>query len=401
MNVALLTHEPFYPPSGGGSAEALYLVRELVRRRHGVHVFGPQLHDAPTVEERFGVRLHGFTAWRMGRYARCRNLKYLLYPFLLERMVRRRAAQCRPDVIVSQHAISAVSAGRLRAALGVPVVMNFLDYLTGFMETWPPLLMPPPLLKRLKRFELNLPLRYLADGVLTVSDTLADYFAQTGYPRARLRPMYYGYDAEAFPFQDPLARDPATAPIVVMHGSFDQHHLGPIARAALAHVARKRPEVRFRFVGKVTGVLRAFLDSTASATPPPVTECAGFVPYETVARHLADATVGIVPYESSTGVHCAFVAKIVEYMATGLPVVSTRLDSAQRYFADEPMIRFAGFDGPGFGEAILDWLAEPREKWRPAARRASDRVRQELDWPRLCARAVDFIEQTAAQRGKA
>ncbi len=41
MRVALLTHEPFHPPSGGGSAEALYLVRELVRRGHYVTVFAP------------------------------------------------------------------------------------------------------------------------------------------------------------------------------------------------------------------------------------------------------------------------------------------------------------------------------------------------------------------------
>jgi hypothetical protein len=36
----------------------------------------------------------------------------------------------------------------------------------------------------------------------------------------------------------------------------------------------------------------------------------------------------MVPYEESTGTHCAFVAKIVEYLATGLPVASTRIRSA-------------------------------------------------------------------------
>ncbi len=50
MRIALLTHEPFYPPSGGGSAEAVYLVREMVRRGHEVWVFAPTVADQPAVK---------------------------------------------------------------------------------------------------------------------------------------------------------------------------------------------------------------------------------------------------------------------------------------------------------------------------------------------------------------
>ena len=41
MRLAFLTHEPYFPPSGGGSAEAIYLIRELVRRNHEIHLFCP------------------------------------------------------------------------------------------------------------------------------------------------------------------------------------------------------------------------------------------------------------------------------------------------------------------------------------------------------------------------
>src|ERR1051325_8977487 len=87
MRVAFLTHEPFFPPSGGGSAEAVYLVEELVRRKHDVHLFCPKMES--NVAARFGIHVHEFTAFEMGRYTSLRNFKYLLYPFLLERMVRR------------------------------------------------------------------------------------------------------------------------------------------------------------------------------------------------------------------------------------------------------------------------------------------------------------------------
>jgi glycosyltransferase involved in cell wall biosynthesis len=397
MRLALLTHEPFYPPSGGGSAEAVYVVEELVRRGHEVHLFCPQFADAAAEAARFGVHPHLFTGWAMGRYASLRNFKYLLYPFWLQRMVEGAARSTRFDAVLSQHAISAVAAGRLRGRLGVPVVLNFLDYLTGFMETWPAYRAPRPLLRRLMRFELSIPTRYGVEGVMTVSDTLADHFARAGYPRARIRPIYYGYDGALFTPNE-LPPVPGADPVVVMHGSFDQHHLGPVARGALGAVHAARPEVIFRFVGKETPALRKFHQRVRADLPALRLECTGFVPYAQVAAELRRATLGIVPYEESAGVHCAFVAKLVEYLGLGLPVVSTSLDSARRYFGQEPAVTFAGFDGPAFGRGILDWLGEPPGRRRQVGRAASARVRGELDWRVICQKAVAFVEQIAQEQ---
>ena len=391
LRVAFLTHEPFYPPSGGGSAEAVYLVQEMVRRGHEVHVFGPQIDDAENVRKKFGVRLHPFAKWQMDRYAKFRNFKYLAYPFFLERMVAAAAQDIKFDLLFSQHAISAVAAGRLKRKLSLPVVMNFPDLLTGFMETWPGYLAPRPFIKALERFEISMPSRYKVDGVCTVSDTLADYFVERGYPRGRICPIYFGYDAQAFPLRE-QPPSPGRPPVVVMHGSFDAHHLGRIALDAVKHVAAKKPATIFRFVGKRTAGLETFLQR-AQKVPNFKFEATGFVPYAEVAKHLAGASVGMVPYEESTGAHCAFVAKIVEYIAVGLPVVCTPLKSIQRYFQNDPMVRFSKFDGGDFGGKIVSWLDEPPGAWQSRARESAARVRAELDWQRICRKAVDFVEK--------
>src|SRR6476469_9113589 len=99
MRVAFLTHEPFFPPSGGGSAEALYLVEEMVRRGHEVHVFCPKLADPEETRSKFGVHLREFTTFEMGRYTSFRNFKYLLYPGLLQKLVERVHAQARFDMV--------------------------------------------------------------------------------------------------------------------------------------------------------------------------------------------------------------------------------------------------------------------------------------------------------------
>jgi glycosyltransferase involved in cell wall biosynthesis len=399
LRIAFLTHEPFYPPSGGGSAEALYLVEEMVRRGHEVHVFCPKITATADVEKKFGIRLHPFGKWQMSRYARFRNFKYLLYPFFLERMVARAARETKFNLLVSQHAISAVAAGRLKRKLPVPVVMNFPDLLTGFMETWPAWLAPRPLVGALMRYEISMPSRFGVDGVLTVSDTLADLFAERGFPREKILPIYYGYDAEKFPFraQPPPGNQP---PVIVMHGSFDAHHLGQIAFDAIQFVTRQRPGVVFRFVGKKTDALEGFLNHAQKEISGFKFESTGFVPYAEVARHLADASVGIVPYEESAGTHCAFVAKVVEYVASGLPAVSTPLKSIRRYFQDDPMVRFSKFDGEDFGGKIIGWLDESPQIWQAGACASAARVQAELDWRPLCSKAVDFAETICANVGK-
>lgn len=434
--IAFLTHEPFYPPSGGGSAEAVYLVQEMARRGHAVHVFGPKIPDADNVAKKFGVTLHQFDKWEMGRYARLRNFKYLAYPFFLERMVLTAACKAtvspapssqpsppvgekeksatppastpdslspsggeggvrgrsgKFDLIFSQHAISAVAAGKLKKKLGVPVVMNFPDLLTGFMETWPSYIAPKPLVHALMRYEMSLPVRYGVDGVCAISDEFADRLVARGYPREKICPIYYGYDAQAFPLREQFP-PPGQPPVVVMHGSFDAHHLGQIAFDAVKTVVAKKPETIFRFVGKRTAGLEKFLQR-ALVIPDFKFEATGFTPYAEVSRHLASATVGIVPYEESAGTHCAFVAKIVEYVATGLPTVCTPLKSVRGYFKNDPLVKFSGFNGEDFGRKILAWLDEPVSNWRPHAEKSAARVQAELDWQPLCRKAVDFAER--------
>jgi glycosyltransferase involved in cell wall biosynthesis len=285
-----------------------------------------------------------------------------------------------------------VAAGRLKRRLNVPVVMNFPDLLTGFMETWPAYIAPRPFVEMLKHYEISMPVRYGVDGVLAISDTLADYFVERGYPRERILPIYFGYAAKYFPFYVRMIA-PDRPPVVVMHGSFDAHHLGDIAFGAIRHVTQNRPGTIFRFVGQRTAALENILNRAQQGIPGFKFESTGFVPYAEVARHLADASVGIVPYEESAGTHCAFVAKVVEYVASGLPSVCTPLQSIRSYFQNDPMVRFSEFNGADFGKKILDWLDEPPLAWQIQAAHSAARVENELDWKPLCHRAVDFVEE--------
>jgi glycosyltransferase involved in cell wall biosynthesis len=393
MNIGILTHEPFYPPSGGGSSQAVYLVEEMVRRGHSVHVFAPQRENVAELEAKFRIKIHPFTAWRMGRNTSLRNLKYLAYPFFLKRLVQKTAREVKFDLLLAQHAIACAAAGSLRQPLNCAVAMNFLDYLTGYFDSWPKYLAPPVLAKFLKNYELSLPIKYGAEGIFTISDELADLFQQAGYPAKNILPIYFGYDSKLFQptFQTSLT------PLVVMHGSLDHHHINEFGARALVQIFQKRPDTKFRFVGHRTDALRSVLELVKNKIPDSAIECTGFVPYAEVAKHIHNATVGIVPYAASTGAHCTMVAKTVEYAAMGVPMVCTPLRGTMRYWRDNPIIRFSEMNPENFAEKVLSWFDEPPENRRAWGKAASAKVSAELDWQPFSRRVVERLEKIHAE----
>ncbi len=394
MRTGVLTHEPFYPPSGGGSTQAIYLVQELVARGHEVHVFCPASPNPAEAEAKFGIKLHEFKLWRMGRYASLRNLKYLAFPMFLERMVAAFAREKPLDVLLAQHAISCVTAGRLRRRLGCAVAMNFLDYLTGYFDSWPKYLAPPALVSRLKRFELSLPTKYQVEGIFTISDELADLFKEGGYPEKRVLPIYYGYDSKLF---QPTFQTSKT-PLVVMHGSLDHHHINEFGARAFARIYEKRPDTKFRFVGHRTDALVSVLGLLKPHVPDTAIECTGFVAYPEVARRIHDASVGVVPYATSTGAHCTMVAKTVEYAAMGIPMVCTPLRGTMRYWGNDPLMRFSEMNPESFADRVLSWFDEPMEKRHAAGRAAGEKVLRELDWKPFSRRVVERLEAIDQER---
>jgi hypothetical protein len=52
-----------------------------------------------------------------------------------------------------------------------------------------------------------------------------------------------------------------------------------------------------------------------------------------------------------------------------------------------------------FGDAMIDSLRHPPANLGELARKASDRVRRELDWRAISRRAVDRVEQIARSQG--
>jgi glycosyltransferase involved in cell wall biosynthesis len=61
-------------------------------------------------------------------------------------------------------------------------------------------------------------------------------------------------------------------------------------------------------------------------------------------------------------------------------------------------VKFADFDGVELGNAIIALLKNPPAGLAAAAKRASERVRAELDWSAISRRAIDFSSAIASKK---
>jgi glycosyltransferase involved in cell wall biosynthesis len=124
---------------------------------------------------------------------------------------------------------------------------------------------------------------------------------------------------------------------------------GPLFdRALLERVAAARPHVSFIILGP--------LPAQATAQAPPNLHRLGPVQWRELPAYLQHADVGLVPFDVAG--HPDYVAgvqplKLYEYLASGLPVVSTRWDELERIGA--PGVTLA--DAGGFGIALDRALA--------------------------------------------
>ncbi len=382
--------------------EAAFLVRELLLRGYEVHVFAPGEAVPPKSffpqEGWPRFRFSPFRAWKVHRYKSGRLVRYLFYPVALYWQVVREWKGGRPDVVWVQHAVAAPAGAWLKRRWGSWFVLNELDLLTGYLERWPLRRIFPGVVGLWKRWELRMPVRYGVDVVLTVSDALRDRFLRMGVPADRVRAIYYGYDRNRFR-PDPTI--PRQRGLVVMHGSFDYHHLGSIATGAVEQVLEQVPESRFRFIGVMTPSLRRLFHQVERRGWKDRVEMLGFMDYEQIPRVLQEAEVGIVPYEDSEGAQCAFVAKVVEYLGLGMPVVSTDLEGIRRFFAGRtPLIRWTAMSPQAFAEGVVEWIRRAEALRQEDQGRTSQWVGQELDWSAVCQRAVEFMEERIGVGGK-
>ena len=191
-----------------------------------------------------------------------------------------------------------------------------------------------------------------ADGLLAVSQPMADDIAALAAPRAPVTVHYTGVDRSRFGVEDRAAAKRALGidtPLVVSVGALIPRKGHDIVIAA----AQPLPGVTFHLIGEgpQRGALQAQIERLGLGDR---VKLLGALPHDQVPRHLAAADVMALA-SASEGLANAW----VEALASGTPVVITDAGGAREAVNRPAAGRIVDATPTAFSEAIAALIADP------------------------------------------
>jgi glycosyltransferase involved in cell wall biosynthesis len=192
-----------------------------------------------------------------------------------------------------------------------------------------------------------------ADAVFTSSRKLFDSLSL--YSRGNVHLVHNVADADHFArarLPGPLPYDLSVIPEprALFVGTLNDYKIDWML---LSQVARRRADWSFVLVGPSGS--EATLVGIKALRDLPNVYFLGYRPYSCLPEYLRGASAGLIPYKITPHTEAVFPLKMWEYLAAGLPVVSTSLPALR---AVSPPIAFAD-NAQEFGAALDDPLYSP------------------------------------------
>jgi glycosyltransferase involved in cell wall biosynthesis len=366
------------PGTLGGSTHAYEVARGLAQRGHEMHLLASsseQWGGLSSLTRPVSSRLAGF------------HLHHLDVPKALTWLAAwplvRLLRALRPDVVMERYYNFAGVGVWAAHRLGIPCLLEVNALLVD----------PPAVRKRRIDLAMGSPMQHQAVAQCRRAQRIVTPLHTTVppvIPRSKIVELPWGADVQRFTPAD----KPPPLPTAIFVGSFRAWHGAvDVVKAAALLLAMGRD---YRFVLLGDGPERPHAVTLAAAWPGRFI-FTGALPYEQVPESLQQATVGVAPFNPAR--HPALQAagffwsplKVYEYMAAGLPVVTTDLHPLNTIIRD-------GEEGALFREGDVHDLAAALDRLlhNPAAARAMGskaraRVVEHYSWQRHCAELEEVL----------
>ncbi|MFM7679941.1 MAG: glycosyltransferase family 4 protein [Roseiflexaceae bacterium] len=362
------------PGNLGGSTHAIEVARGLHERGHDVHVVAVSNEHhtdlrhliRPAVHHIHGVTIHHIDIPK--------PLSLVATPTIVSL-----ARRLQPDIIMERY-YNFAGAGMLAARLRRRPTLLEVNAL---------IVDPPSIRKRQIDDRLGGPMRRWATQQCRWADAIVTPLHTTipaEINRARIHETPWGADVERFtPRTTPHAAD--HVPTVIFIGSFRAWHGVAHGVQAARLVLERGINARFVFVGHGP----EFAQVSALAANHPNIVFTGAQPYADMPRILADADIGIAPFDTSA--HPALQAagffwsplKVHEYMAMALPVITSNITPLNQIVRhDHEGLLVAEGDVTALADAMTALIQDPARAQR-LGQAGRARVVSHFSWQQHCA----------------
>jgi glycosyltransferase involved in cell wall biosynthesis len=188
-----------------------------------------------------------------------------------------------------------------------------------------------------------------ADYVFTVTEAWRDQLMQRGVRQEKCSVLMNLPDERLFKPRK-LENSTKEGFDVVYHGTLVNRYGVDIAIKAIGILKDSIPEIRLNIIGEGEELKKLIRLSRELSVEDRVCFSKEFVPVSVIPGMLAGMDMGVVPNRLNDFTKDVLNAKLLEYIAVGLPVAVSRTPGVERYF-DESMVSF--FE-PGNAEALAE-----------------------------------------------
>ena len=243
----------------------------------------------------------------------------------------------------------------------------------------------------------------LQSGLIFADDQIAQDFAEIDVPKTTL----FNFPAVEFvrgaaASLSPWERAGVREPIVLYLGGMERNRGSALMVEAFARVLREMPAARLLVVGHFMppDLEQEVADHAARLGIADAVTLTGRVPFETIGRYLQQAAVGWVTWQAARKNQRNIPTKLFEYMAYGLPVVSSDLPSTRPFVHDGVNgYRVRADDPAAHAAAILALLRDPGYAAR-LGRAGRILVQERWNWQEMEKRLLRLVEELISVNGE-
>ncbi len=254
-------------------------------------------------------------------------LDKLTIPIFHMRAIKKIIKEKKIDLIIGQTILNTFCGLILSKIYKIPFVFHVMDSVHSISSDYIPRYFLP-IAKFLERLIIK-----FATSIITVNEGLRDYLIRLGGNPGKISVISEGVDYEKYQaakikrnrMRKELGLKERDLVLFFMGWLYSFSGLKELANGILNY---SKPEIKLLIVGK--GDLFPFLSELAQQSNQIIVT--GQVPFKKIPNYLSAADIGVLPAHQNEIMMDIVPIKIIEYMAAGKPVISTKLRGIMREF---------------------------------------------------------------------
>jgi glycosyltransferase involved in cell wall biosynthesis len=372
MNIAVVSHDSFWPLKGGGGIRVFWVTKKLIERGHKITVIAPFLSTNGLENDFASIKIGN-----LGQITRFVKFKEVVYLFLMIKIFFKLLVT-RFDLIYAHNVVAGFPSLLVAKLKRVPIVFDMDDILTGYSK-----------IKFVHNFGplIDYFTARHSDLTIVMSRYLEDKLKSKKINHVRKIP--HGVDLSIF------KPEKEKREFIIYTGGIEKNDGVLLVPEAAKKVLKIFPHERFLFIGDgkdLANLKRTVKEENLEDH----FIFKGWIDHREIPRYLSRSKIGLVTSLKSIATEVSSTLRAYEYMSSGLPVVVPDLDGMVEQVGNGSRgLIFKCGDAEDLADKIL-MLLNGGGLWEKLRKRGREYIESNCDWDKNAGKIVELCENCGA-----